>query len=655
MKNVEKIEEFKAMLRTKEGLWECMEGLDNEDPSSIECFDIYIKNNPEDIDAHIGKALAIYNTGRWEDAIQQLTDGLKLDPVYESGLLLRAEILRENGKLQFALKFYEKLLVISPNDENYLKQKAELLEEISQPEDEEEPQPEDADDSERVMMFRGMRVTKAAGPEFIPKEEEESLEVQEVLEEIEEFAEIPEEPEEEALEEPVPEGEILKEPVEEEVPQGDMECPTCGSMNSDDSAMCFSCSANLKDPAGPVDVPDDKEPTETTVDLGGLENGDGLPELGFVRELTPEIDGIVDDVTGSMEEEDDDILLKDLENVESLLEFGDEEEEIDGLDEMVCNACGEILDPDDDICKNCGDEPDKVMVMRGITVSRADETHTPTLNNYEEDRWSSFVDKVRTDRNRTVSIMGVFCIISIAVYLIYISLQAIYDSFFIEFDTIVLIPNLIIFIMGFGALYGGVSIAKNSIVFDHFLDSIFETEIYPRLEPALEEVAQVQARLDNIEEKMERMNMNISRNGKYPSAAEFPAVAISNRITSFLKIVVVINITLGILLYTISNPGRYAPYLFTIMFMLWWGVITDDYDLWKNAISWAWAILPIFAVPFMSIFLYVVMPIGTLIGLIGGFLIIYAYSYYAWVRYYVEGKLPFNVHEAQLEEEKEEE
>ena len=270
------------------------------------------------------------------------------------------------------------------------------------------------------------------------------------------------------------------------------------------------------------------------------------------------------------------------------------------------------------------------------------------FNNYEKDRSPSFVDKARSNRNRTVSLVGIFCIISIAFYLIYIAGLAIYDSIFVEFDTLELIPNTIIFIMGFGALYGGVSVAKNSIVFDHFLDSIFETEIYPRLEPALEEVAQIQARLDNMEDTMERMSMNISRSKQYPSAAEFPAVAITNRITSFLKIVVVINITIGILMYTISNPGRFAPYLFTIMFMLWWGVITDDYKLWKNAVSWGWAIIPIFAVPFMSIFLYVLMPVGTLIGLIGGFLIIYAYSYYAWVRYYVEGKLPFDIHEAQL-------
>ncbi|MCK4757945.1 MAG: hypothetical protein KAS67_05805 [Thermoplasmata archaeon] len=590
---MEKIEEFKALLRSKEGLWECMEGLDNEDPSSIDCFGIFLKSNPEDIDAHIGKALAIYNTGRWEDAIKQLTEGLRLDPAYEPGLLIRAEILRERGKLQFALKFYEKLLVISPSDENYLEQKAELLEEMSKEEDEPdeegprpEPQDESADDSERVMMFRGMKVTKAPAPEFIPGE-------------VEELPEVPDD-----------------EPPEESPSKE--KCPKCDFMK-EDGLPCQFCDldGSVKD----------------TIDM--------IPD--------GELDNLIDEL--------DDLDLDEIDRLSATEEEIDDEESIERdmeeLGELVCEGCGDILDPDDEICRNCGEEPDKVMVMRGIMVSKVSEADSPALNNYEEDRWSSFVDKARTDRNRTVSIVGIFCIISIAIYLIFISLLAIYDSFFVEFDTIVLIPNLIIFIMGFGALYGGVSVAKNSIVFDHFLDSIFETEIYPRLEPALEEVAQVQARLDNIEDKIERMNMNISRSGKYPSAAEFPAVAISNRITSFLKIVVVINITIGILMYTISNPGRYAPYLFTIMFMLWWGVITDDYDLWKNAISWAWAILPIFAVPFMSIFLYVVMPIGTLIGLIGGFLIIYAYSYFAWVRYYVEGKLPFNVHEAQLEDEEE--
>ena len=122
----------------------------------------------------------------------------------------------------------------------------------------------------------------------------------------------------------------------------------------------------------------------------------------------------------------------------------------------------------------------------------------------------------------------------------------------------------------------------------------------------------------------------------------------------FLKFVVTINITIGLVLYMLNFPGPYAPYMFTVMFIIWWLVITDEYKLWKTPASWGWAILPVFAVPVISILLYVIMSIGMLVGVIGVFLIIYVYAFFAWARYYVEGILPFGGHEAELHEQRSE-
>ena len=63
-----------------------------------------------------------------------------------------------------------------------------------------------------------------------------------------------------------PAEEPIEEPVVDEAPQDDVECATCGSMNSADAAMCFTCGANLKDP-GPVELPGEEEVEEETEDL----------------------------------------------------------------------------------------------------------------------------------------------------------------------------------------------------------------------------------------------------------------------------------------------------------------------------------------------------------------------------------------------------
>ena len=50
---------------------------------SIECFNTYLKKNSKDVEAHCGKALAIFESGEPDLAIEALTEGLKLDPTHE--------------------------------------------------------------------------------------------------------------------------------------------------------------------------------------------------------------------------------------------------------------------------------------------------------------------------------------------------------------------------------------------------------------------------------------------------------------------------------------------------------------------------------------------------------------------------------------------
>jgi hypothetical protein len=266
--------------------------------------------------------------------------------------------------------------------------------------------------------------------------------------------------------------------------------------------------------------------------------------------------------------------------------------------------------------------------------------------------WMTLRDLKKSKKGSAVNLIGIFCIVAVAIYLMYMTAEPIYNNLTDDMDFNVLVPNLIIFLLGLGALYGGISAAKNSIIFDHFLNSTFESEIYQRLEPAFEEMAETQVRLEEIEVKMDRLNLNIQRYKRRPPVGEFPSLSIEGKISIFLKIVIMINITIGIFLFVAGYPGTYAPYVFTLMFILWWLVITDEYKLWKNPTSWSLVVLPVFAVPVMSILLYtVIRPIDVLIGLIGVFLTLYAFGYFTWARYYVEGVLPFSVRDDDTPEE----
>jgi hypothetical protein len=300
-------------------------------------------------------------------------------------------------------------------------------------------------------------------------------------------------------------------------------------------------------------------------------------------------------------------------------------------------------------CSKPDPETEEVTKVAESEIDEALEAETLPPLDIDEPRTSPLIDKKVTKRNLRVNLMGVVCIFIISVYLMYISALSMYVSFFIDVNIIQFCASIVIFLLSFWAFYGGITVAKNSIVYDHFLDSLFENEVYPRLEPAMEEVAEIQARLDQIDGRMERMSLNIARQKQHPPLEAAPLAAIDGKISMFLKFIVIINLTIGILLYALSFPGRYAPYIFTLIFILWWLVITEEYKLWKSPIAWVWAILPIFTVPVMAILLYYVISIGVLIGLIGVFLTVYAYTYYAWARYHVEGMLPFGLHEGELE------
>lgn len=584
MKNSEKIDKYIDHIRNKEGLAECLELMDaGETEESIKCLEAKSNIDPEDPDIHFVKALAISKTEEWAKAIQCLTDGLKLDPNHEYGLLIRAEILREHGRLEFALKFYNKLINLYQGDRAYKISKAEILEELGRGEEAEK-------------IYNELKVDEENGL---------GIDDPEVPEEIEEAG--PPEPQEEE-----PLSQMEEEPTEPVQPL---------VVAKQETRKLFIRG-----------VPVERTPIK---EVSLYKEYDEIEEPDDATEMEEVAEGLLE----LSELDDNEIIIESLELLEDELLDDLDDTQYEGEEFQLQDGEPPEVDPD------VLEEIDRVMIMKGRALSKS------SGHNYEGvEKWREYADEANEKRRSPVSSLGIFCIVSIAIYLMYISSISLYNNLFVDFRTFDMIQNAFVFVLGFGALYGSVSVAKNSLVFDHFMDSVFETEVYPRLEPALEEVADVQARLELIEDRLERMNLNIVRYKKHPPVHDSPFLSISNRISMFLKFVIAINVTIGVMLYSIRIQGSFTPYVFTTLFVIWWVVITDEYKLWKNPVSWAWAILPVFAVPVISMLLWVVIDNALLIGLISAFLCLYAYGYFTWSRYYVEGTLPFDLHEADLEE-----
>jgi hypothetical protein len=250
----------------------------------------------------------------------------------------------------------------------------------------------------------------------------------------------------------------------------------------------------------------------------------------------------------------------------------------------------------------------------------------------------------RSKKSKTkIGLASLFCIICLSIYIIYISGIVVYNILLFEFDMEDFIYYFIILILGIGAFIGGLKLAKNIILFEYVMDSTFEEEIYFRLEPALREVANVQVDLDDVKLKMDRLNLHINRLETNPPFHLDPVKSIESKIVSFLRYVLLINLTLGILIFMMLYPSEYTPYVLTLLFPIWWVAITSEYKLWKVDEAYGWVLLPILVVPISIIVLDVLILYGSLLGLIGAALVLYVLSYRTWSRFYVEGRRPMDV------------
>jgi hypothetical protein len=195
----------------------------------------------------------------------------------------------------------------------------------------------------------------------------------------------------------------------------------------------------------------------------------------------------------------------------------------------------------------------------------------------------------------------------------------------------------VILLIGIGSLGGGIKLARSIILIEYVFNTTFENEIYTRLEPALREVAKVQVDMDDVRNKMERMNLNINRLRDHPPEYHSPIKSVESTVFAFLRYVILINLSIAVLIYMLLYPSDFTPYILTLLYPMWWLAITAEFKLWKVEEVWSWVFLPILVIPVTILLLDVTIRYGTLVGLIGGGLMLFAFAYRTWAKSYVDG------------------
>ena len=253
--------------------------------------------------------------------------------------------------------------------------------------------------------------------------------------------------------------------------------------------------------------------------------------------------------------------------------------------------------------------------------------------------------KKKKSKHPLMDKLGIISMFLASVYLIYLSAPPIIGHLTGKLEETDFWTNLIILLLGIGVMYSIFAFYRRIIFIEYSINTAFEQVIYPRLEPVLKEVAGVQAGLDEMRDRMEMVNLNIDqlRKSITPIQSVDPEISTPN-VMSFLRIVVLVNISTATFLFLLQYTRGYIPYVLTIMYILWWIEITYEFDLWKVSKAWAWIFPPIILIPTLSIMMDILYGADKLIGLMALGLVVYSSAYFTWCLYRVQQALPFDLH-----------
>jgi hypothetical protein len=245
---------------------------------------------------------------------------------------------------------------------------------------------------------------------------------------------------------------------------------------------------------------------------------------------------------------------------------------------------------------------------------------------------------------------GAFCVLCASVYLIAISVFPVMYNLTGEFERNDFIFNAILLLIGTGSLFGSIQFIKKSILFEQLLDLGFEKGIYARLEPILNDIVESQVSMNDVAAQLKYMNTNIDRMQKRVHNPGAEVVSVREEIFRFLRLVLLINVTLAVFIYLLRAYGTIIPYAMAMLFVLWWAEITFEFRMWKNSWVWAWVFVPVLTIPITTIIADLLYGDAILVAAMSVVLIIYVAAYYTWSRYLVERTLPFGISEIAKED-----
>lgn len=242
--------------------------------------------------------------------------------------------------------------------------------------------------------------------------------------------------------------------------------------------------------------------------------------------------------------------------------------------------------------------------------------------------------------------VGLFYLISSIIQITYV--------FTDEFDSLIFAREATHIFAGAILVYGAIRFIRKNTYLERIVDNMFEEIIYDRFEPVLRDIAEVQVGYDSVSSQIKSLNYSINdlkksiefapSTGGYYQPQEVSTSASLRRVYNLFMYVVLLNVTLAVYMFMIYYPQWYIPYLSPLLFVMWWVVITYEYNQWDNSSAWMWVFAPILILPIYTMVFGLLTSTNQMFAIMYLALGLYAVTYYTWSMYNASGTLPFGLH-----------
>ncbi|RUM35160.1 MAG: hypothetical protein DSY33_00155 [Archaeoglobus sp.] len=212
------------------------------------------------------------------------------------------------------------------------------------------------------------------------------------------------------------------------------------------------------------------------------------------------------------------------------------------------------------------------------------------------------------------------------------SIVSLYNDFSAGRGYEYLMTDVVFFTFGVLLTGGSLRLYKQILKYHTITDEVFDDLVFTRLRPVLEEIAYSTVELGELKSEIERLAAKVERVERAESGQGTPI----GKISFYMKSIVVSLVYIGAYLFMLNYYVGYTPYLFPVLYIIWWAFITKEMGLFNRFEAWLIMGIPVLIVPAMSIVIQSTIGIASLMGIIFSTSLLYAYLYYLYAQELVE-------------------